>query len=344
MQITVICPVYNTPPTLICSAIGSVRDQAGGHSIEIIIVDDCSSIPETAAFLSSLAGVADVRVIHRNVNGGPGQARHLGIAAARYDWVGFIDADDLWPPDKLNRADEVLAKLPDSRWISGNYATLGPDRKLHESLDLTSKIDPLAVEGAVCRLGGLDLTKVLIGDWLPLGASVIRKDLIDQAGGFDATLRYGEDWMLCLLMSTYAAMDYRAGTFYILRRQGGSMMRSPQRMTAQFVQAAKRARQDRRLQTIRRELRWKLYADHKDVAMNCSLNRSWLSGLRFAVQAFLIDPREVGDLGLYLQSALKAGDDRAEILRRYSSAEQVDLSRLEDGPEAPGSMAEHVAR
>ena len=123
MDVSVICPVFNTDPDQLQAAIASVLAQAGRHTIELILVDDCSTGTATlAALRAAEATDGRVHVVSQAKNAGPAAARTAGIARASHDWIGFIDSDDLWPVDKLERADALQARQPDSRWISGNYA------------------------------------------------------------------------------------------------------------------------------------------------------------------------------------------------------------------------------
>lgn len=97
--VSVVIPAYNSAAT-IADAVSSVRAQTV-KPLEIIVVDDASR-DGTAACLDELHA-PDLRVIRRSVNGGGSAARNLGMEAARGDWIAFLDADDLWLPDKLER-------------------------------------------------------------------------------------------------------------------------------------------------------------------------------------------------------------------------------------------------
>lgn len=329
MEVSVICPVFNTSPRILRAAVQSVLDQGGPHEVELVLVDDASTKADTVEALHALAGQdGRIRVVRQDRNAGPSQARATGIASARHDWIGFVDSDDLWPDGKLDQADAVLRERPDTRWISGNYATLLPDGQQRPSLRLTRKHSAVEAGFAFQRLTSPGLTRVLIQDWLPLGASLCRKSLIADAGGFEPRLLYGEDWLLCLRMSILAPMDYCNDETYVLRRQGVSMMRSSGRMSTKLAHSVGMARRDPNLRAVRRELRWFQYATFKDIAMNNALNGAKTKSVLFALRALLVDPRELRELMLFLRllprrdAALEAG------LRRYSTAEQVVLSRL----------------
>jgi len=93
--LSVIVPCYNMGRFL-PEAVESVLAQ-GHPELQIIVVDD-GSTDDTAACVRALPHPVEYI---RQDNRGPAAARNRGIRAARHDVLGFIDADDLWPPGKL---------------------------------------------------------------------------------------------------------------------------------------------------------------------------------------------------------------------------------------------------
>jgi glycosyltransferase involved in cell wall biosynthesis len=99
--ISVIMPVYNAEAWL-PRAIDSVLAQSHAH-LELIAIDD-GSRDRSLTMLNAYAAVdARVRVLQQPLNGGVAAARNAGIAAARGDYISFLDADDWWHPAKLER-------------------------------------------------------------------------------------------------------------------------------------------------------------------------------------------------------------------------------------------------
>ena len=96
-KVSIIVPVYNTEQYL-KQCIDSITAQTL-QDIEIIIVDDGSK-EECARLCDELAKTdSRIKVIHK-INEGVGFARNTGIAAARGEYVGFIDSDDYVKPDR----------------------------------------------------------------------------------------------------------------------------------------------------------------------------------------------------------------------------------------------------
>ena len=108
---SVVIPVYNAEKYLE-HAVGSVLAQECESSYEIILVNDGSQ-DGSAAICDSLAKQrSNVQVIHQ-VNQGVSAARNAGIAAARGEYVLFLDGDDCWEPQLLRTLDGYLAQKPD---------------------------------------------------------------------------------------------------------------------------------------------------------------------------------------------------------------------------------------
>lgn len=99
--VSVVMPCRNAGPFL-SPAIESVRAQSWPHW-ELLIVDDRSSDGSLELARRHAAEDARIFVLALERHGGPARARNLGIAHARGRWIAFLDADDLWMPDKLER-------------------------------------------------------------------------------------------------------------------------------------------------------------------------------------------------------------------------------------------------
>ncbi len=98
---SVVMPAYNAEAYL-RDAVESVRAQTLSDW-ELIVTDDGSS-DGTGALLEALAREdSRIRVLRRNVNGGPAKARNDAIAVSRGRFVAFLDSDDVWYPTKFER-------------------------------------------------------------------------------------------------------------------------------------------------------------------------------------------------------------------------------------------------
>lgn len=103
-DISVVIPAYNAE-RCISRAIESVLAQTRPVR-EVIVVDDGSQ-DETAAVVGRFD--APVRLVQQ-ANGGPAAARNYGVRAAQGEWTAFLDADDAWLPEKIERQAKLLGR------------------------------------------------------------------------------------------------------------------------------------------------------------------------------------------------------------------------------------------
>lgn len=106
MQVSIICPVYNAAAS-IKACIDSILQQTL-QDWEVIFVDDHGQDDAVAVARAYVAGrgeavAARFRFLATPSNGGPGAARNVGLAAAKGEYVAFVDADDLLAPRMLER-------------------------------------------------------------------------------------------------------------------------------------------------------------------------------------------------------------------------------------------------
>lgn len=96
--ISIIMPVYNS--RWLKEAVDSVLAQTY-QRYELILVDDCSTLPAVAETLSALGNALTVRIIRNEKNLGISGATNIGIQASKGDYIAFMDHDDLLHPDAL---------------------------------------------------------------------------------------------------------------------------------------------------------------------------------------------------------------------------------------------------
>lgn len=147
-EVSVIITAYNCE-SYIHEAVKSVIEQTASN-IEIIVVDD-GSTDNTPAILISLAS-KDMRIqVYKQVNSGrPSIARNNGLKRARGKFICFLDGDDLYHPEKIERSLKVFAGYPkidvvfhdvkmlahDGAEIEGTYLeTAGFQQKASDFLD-----------------------------------------------------------------------------------------------------------------------------------------------------------------------------------------------------------------
>ena len=117
-RLSIVIPAYNVAEYIL-PAVNSALDQTYAD-LEVIVVDD-GSTDETPALLAQLSRMRqDERLrIVRQVNGGLSAARNTGIREARGEYIGFLDGDDLWLPEKAERH---IAAMDDDPGIGFTYS------------------------------------------------------------------------------------------------------------------------------------------------------------------------------------------------------------------------------
>jgi len=105
-SISVIIPFYKAEKYFE-EALDSIKNQTVEVNEIIVINDGCGS--KTTEFLEKFDGI---KIINVDKNGGASSARNIGIKAAKYDWIAFLDADDIWLPDKIEEQLVFLSKHP----------------------------------------------------------------------------------------------------------------------------------------------------------------------------------------------------------------------------------------
>lgn len=190
--VSVVIPTYNRAH-FIGEAIASVRAQTYPCS-EIIVVDD-GSTDHTATVVAALG--PGIRYLQQP-NAGPAAARNHGIANACGDLIAFLDTDDRWRPQKLERQVALLERWPDVALVAADMAISdGAGRVEVESnfahrglLEFFQDLDGRPVPEAPRRLLNLN--------FINTSTVVLRREVLQALGGFDTRLRYGEDLELWL--------------------------------------------------------------------------------------------------------------------------------------------------
>ena len=189
-NISVVIPTYNSG-ALLKQTLDSALNQTVAP-LEIIIVDD-GSTDGTPDWIAANYGER-VRLI-RQGNGGVAAARNTGWSAARGQWIAFLDHDDVWHADKLERL--LDAATATTGVVYGRWREVNENNEpLPESAQLTRQS---WWNGASGRVFGW-----LFGWRCPLvsmSVPIVRRELLEQIGGFDSSCVPCDDWDLWLRLA-----------------------------------------------------------------------------------------------------------------------------------------------
>lgn len=184
---SIIIPCFNRAQ-FIREAIDSSIDQGAGT--EVIVVDD-GSTDGSWEIISQFKNIVAIRI----ENSGPSAARNAGLAVARGKYVKFIDSDDRFPPEAVNKLVRFATRLGSKQIAFGDAALI--DEQGRPTTGSTYGYADLA-EGPITRFQFL--SKVM-NTTLPLFSTEVLRSI----GGFNPALKVGEDQELAARLS---ARDY----------------------------------------------------------------------------------------------------------------------------------------
>ena len=130
MKIAVVIPYYQHAHGLLAAAVASIAGQrvAPDISVDVIVIDDGSPVSAAAESMPNLPAQYSLTIIAR-ANGGVASARNAGLdaVACDADAVAFLDSDDRWAPDHLQRGIDMLRQ---GAWFyfDNGYDLNGQDR------------------------------------------------------------------------------------------------------------------------------------------------------------------------------------------------------------------------
>jgi len=205
--VSVVLPSHNMARHL-PEALRSVLDQTYPH-LEVEVIDDGSTDNPRAAIADMLA---DPRVhFHSIQQSGQGKAKNFGIKASRGEFIAFIDADDWWVLDKLER------QLP--LFVRPEIGVVYTDYVLTDSHG-----NKLPTNRPRVRTGRIT-NELLVENFVTGMASIVRKECFDKVGLFEEVIPMGIDYDLWLRISTKYEYEYLDYVTYLYRQWGGQMSR-----------------------------------------------------------------------------------------------------------------------
>jgi O-antigen/teichoic acid export membrane protein/glycosyltransferase involved in cell wall biosynthesis len=210
-MVSVVIPVRNCK-AYIHEAIDSILVQAYSN-VEIIVIDDGS---DDFDYLSLHDYDQRIKVI-RLEGVGVSRARNTGMKLAQGELIAFLDADDVWFPGKLSAQIAYLEKHPEVGVVFGGFI------KWNQELDGTFLApailmqDCSGLDQADSERSGWLYTRLLMGLLVGMNTAIIRKKLYHHLGGFDESLRIGEDYDYWLRASRITQIHSLAGPVALYR-------------------------------------------------------------------------------------------------------------------------------
>jgi len=218
--ISVIIPCFNAG-RYIETAIYSVLSQ-DWPAVEIIVVDDGSTDGSSQRVSARFHGVTLIR----QKNQGVAAARNRGIAEASGEWIAFLDADDFWLPGKLSAQMNELRANPQARMAYSAWAVWVSDAAAPEAdyvHELLSQADDARFWSGP---SGWIYPQLLLDCAVWTSTVIANRSLLAEIGGFDPSLRIGEDYDLWLRASRVTPILRVPRPLALYRQHLGSITRS----------------------------------------------------------------------------------------------------------------------
>lgn len=218
--VDVIIPTYNGMPWLE-QTLSSVLAQTYQY-IKVYVIDDGSN-DGTENYMSS---VMDKRVTYiKKKNGGVSGARNLGIKSSDSPFIAFLDSDDIWFPEKIEKQIKILKSDNEIGLVYGHHYNIDEDNIILGNLRIYEK--------------GWIFDKLCNGNFIAGSASmaIVRRSVIEDVGTFREDFINGEDWELWLRIAKKYKIDYVPEIIASIRQHPGNAQKNQVKMADALVYA-----------------------------------------------------------------------------------------------------------
>ncbi len=207
--VSIVIPCYNRGE-FIAETIASVLNQSYPH-IELIVVDD-GSTDNSREIVDSFAEQITILEHPGRVNKGQSAALNLGIRASHGKYIAFLDSDDLFLPDKIEKQVRFLENNPHIGLVYGNGHAIDAEGKVlypFYSSDHYEASDP---------------NRILLDCYFLLpNNSLLKREVLEASGGFDETLRAAQDHDLLIRIAEVTNIAYINDFIFLYRRHKNSI-------------------------------------------------------------------------------------------------------------------------
>ncbi len=196
--VSVIIPTYNRP-ALLKQTLASVAYQTY-ENIEIIVVDDGTPGDENRLLCEAMNNVNYIKIEN---SGGAARPRNEGKRRSKGSLVAFLDDDDIWLPDKVEKQVRILKENPDFGLVHGYCKII--DLEGNETGRIIGKTGDINAKHG-------DVALKMIGNWtLMMPTPLLRRELVEEVGDFNESMpQAGEDveyWLRCALVTKFYYLD-----------------------------------------------------------------------------------------------------------------------------------------
>ncbi|MCU0722688.1 MAG: glycosyltransferase [Planctomycetes bacterium] len=189
----------------VVEAVRSVLAQTW-RDLEAVVVDDGS----TDGTAEAVAAIGDPRVrVVRKEHSGIAATRNRGIAEARGGFLAFLDSDDLWVPEKLEK--QMALFRGDTGFVYARYRSVSDGRTLRSK----------PVGGPSGRIYHALLRRIFV----QTSTAVVRREAAEAVGPFDESLAYADEYDFFLRLAERFPCGFVDEDLVIYRIHGGNESR-----------------------------------------------------------------------------------------------------------------------
>lgn len=189
--VSIIIPSFNMS-ALAVRAVESVLDQTY-KNIEVIVVDD-GSTDDTRQCLKIFGD--KIRYVYKS-NGGVCSARNVGLKMAQGKFIGLLDSDDTYMPEKVERCLDFLLKHADYGFVhTDTYLVDSKGRVIEQYQNPKS------------RMTGEITDTLLMGNFIANPTNFFRRECYERCGGYEESLFPPGDWDLWLRIASQFKVGY----------------------------------------------------------------------------------------------------------------------------------------
>lgn len=149
-------------------------------NMEIIVIDDCSADGTKEWMQTEYHGKAQYIYIEKSESKGGNHARNVGIGIAKGRYIAFLDDDDIWMPEKISKQVEIFEVKPEVVLVYCGHVRV---------FDTGERLVQIPREGTWGDLSH----KIFTNIFFTTSMMMIRKNILDEVGGFDEKLKFWQD-------------------------------------------------------------------------------------------------------------------------------------------------------
>lgn len=216
VNISIVIPLYNKAQSIV-DTLKCVCEQTY-QNFEVIVVNDGST--DNSLYNAQKVNDKRIRIISQK-NAGVSAARNAGIKAAKYDYIAFLDADDYWEDNYLEKQVKMILDFPDAAlWSTAwGYMRCGVKENIKHYPDV-------GFQGYVVDYWTMKKSTNIFF----VSASVYKKEVFGAVGGFDERIKYGEDYDMVFrtLLEYKVAFNSTPLVYYVQDAENRAMNRRQQ--------------------------------------------------------------------------------------------------------------------